>query len=225
MRAIFVSLFLFLPFVSNAIEASTQEANLEELAETFGHLLVRHVILPMDCNFALEKIVQGMRNEKENKPSPLTEEQYAQTMALLQNKKFEELAAHNLGEANKFLEHNQSKEGVVTLNDKLHYKILEKGQGAIVTATDSPLLHYEGKFIDGTLFASSVEEGQPIILSLTQTIEGFSKGLVGMQEGEKRILYVHPDLAYGQESEHLPPNALLIFEITLLEANAQKELP
>lgn len=223
MKAFFLSFCLFLSFSLSAAEGGQTkvEINMDELSETLGHLLVRHLVTPTGFKFSLEKITQGMKDEMENKPSPLTEEQYEEMIGLIQEKLFEEVAAKNLMQANKFLEENKAKESIVTLNEKLQYKVLEVGGGEKVTSESSPLIHYEGKLLDGSLFASSLESGEPIVLPIAQTIEGFSKGLTGMSEGEKRVLYIHPDLAYGVHG-HLPPNSLLIFEVTIIKANSNE---
>jgi peptidylprolyl isomerase len=207
---------------SMPVTPQTPQINMEALSETLGHLLVRHLGSPVGFEFSLEKIIQGMRDELANKPSPLTEEQYEQMIGLIQEKIIEETAARNLAQANQFLEENKNSKDVIVLNEKLHYKVLEAGSGSEkVTHESSPLIHYEGRLIDGTPFASSLGS-EPIVLPIAQTIEGFSKGLTGMSEGEKRVLYIHPDLAYGVDG-HLPPNSLLVFEVTIVKVDGTQD--
>ena len=83
----------------------------------------------------------------------------------------------------------------------------------------SPVIKYTGTFLDGSVFGASTEEE---MITLDETIPGFSKGIVGMREGEKRTLYIHPELGYGS-SGYLPPNSLLTFEIEVIKANANIE--
>lgn len=225
-------IFAFILFCSFSLIATEETLttdpevtiNVDQLSETFGHLFVRHLCGTSGVDFSIDKVIQGMKDEKENKPSPLTEEQFEQMMAAWQEKVFAEVASKNLQLANAFLTENKSKEGIVVANEKLQYEVLEMGSGEQVTSESTPLIHYEGKLLDGTRFASSIDNGTPTAISLKQTIAGFSQGLTGMLEGEKRILYVHPDLAYGA-SGHLPPNSLLIFEVKVLKANQATEVP
>jgi len=167
-------------------------------------------------DFNCELVLKGMQDELAKKPSPLTEEEYEQALGQIQAKHFEEVATTNLKEANDFLQKNRTQEGVIALDEKLQYKLVEAGKGPLVTEESTPLIHYEGKLLDGTVFASSMSSGGPISVAIQDTIAGFSKGLVGMKEGEKRQLFIHPDFAYGAEG-HLPPNSLLIFEVTIVQ--------
>ena len=99
------------------------------------------------------------------------------------------------------------------------YKLDQKCNGTLVEPHFSPKIKYVGKYLDGTIFGSSKEAEA---ISLDETIAGFTKGLVGMHEGEKRTLYIHPDFGYGTAG-YLPPNSLLTFEIEVVEANSKTE--
>ena len=105
---------------------------------------------------------------------------------------------------------------VVVEEGKLHYKIEVSGDGAEVQPHFSPLVRYAGKFLDGTTFGSSKEDE---MISLDETIPGITKGIVGMKEGEKRTIFIHPELGYGT-SGNLPPNSLLAFEVEIIKAQA-----
>ena len=94
--------------------------------------------------------------------------------------------------------------------------MIQEGEGVEVAEHSSPLIHYRGTYLDGTAFGSTAESGGPISLPLDGTIEGFAKAVVGMKEGEKRRIYIHPDLAYGTRG-HLDPNALLTFEVEIVQ--------
>jgi len=195
------------------LKGAEEPIDYDKLSETFGHLIVRHLDFELD----LDKVVKGIQDEREDKPSPLTEEQYEQIIYSLQETMFTEAGEKNLAEAEAFLQSNGQKEDVQTVETHLQYRVIQRGEGVVVTADSVPLIHYEGKLIDGTIFTSSEE---PIALSLKQTIPGFTKGLQGMKEGEKRTLYIHPEFAYGL-SGHLPPNSLLIFDVEIVQANTQ----
>lgn len=194
------------------------QVNVGLVSEAFGHLIVKNLDNP-GFKFDIERVIKGMRDELAGKPSPLSDEEYEQSLALIQEKIFNEISNENLKEAEDFLQKNSRAEGVVTLiPGKLEYKIIKQGNGPEVELHSTPSIHYTGSYLDGTVFGSSADLNEPIRLPLDQTISGFSKGIVGMKEGEKRILYIHPDLGYGVSGQ-LPPNTLLIFEIEVVKAN------
>lgn len=198
---------------------SVENIDTDKLSETLGHLIVRHLDNP-GFQFNVDKIMAGMRDEKEGKAAPMNEEEYEQTIAMIQENLFMQLSQKNLAAAAEFLEKNAQEEGIIATNPKLQYKILQEGSGDIVGPDSIPLVHYTGKLLDGSTFSSSRESNNPIALPIKQTIPGFSEGLVGMKKGEKRTLYIHPELAYGV-SGHLPPNSLLIFEVEIMETDTK----
>lgn len=205
-----------------SLKSDSQQPNIKKVSQAFGHFIGRNLNSP-GIKFDLESIIQGMRDGASGKPSPMSDEDYEKAMAALQEQAFTYLAEENLKAANSFLTNNEKAEGVIVLEPgKLHYMIIEKGTGPAVTEHATPLINYTGRYLDGTVFGSSAELGGPIPVPLDQTIQGFSKGIVGMKEGEKRRLYVHPDLGYGKTGQ-LPPNTLLIFEVEAVKATAPEK--
>lgn len=197
----------------------TTEIDMKKLSEAFGNFIGRNLKSP-GLSFDLEGIVKGIREGAAGQPSPLTEKEYEEMMAAVQEKAFKEMSSSNLKNANEFINKNSKEAGVVeVVPGKLQYTILKEGTGPTVEAHSSPKIHYTGKYQDGTVFGTSEEMGGPITIPLDQTIPGFSKGIAGMKEGEKRRLFVHPDLGYGTTGQ-LPPNELLIFDIEVVKANA-----
>lgn len=189
-----------------------------KVSEAFGHFIGRNLNAP-GIKFDLESIIKGMRDGAAGKPAPMSDQEYETAMTKLQERAFSQLSNDNLKEANTFLTDNAKKEKIVVVEPgKLQYMIIEEGTGAPVTEHARPLVTYSGKYADGTVFGSSEQVGGPITIPLDQTIPGFSKGIVGMKEGEKRRLFVHPDLGYGT-SGHLPPNKLLIFDVQVVKAD------
>jgi len=202
-----------------APEPEITQEDIKKVSEAFGNFIGRNLKAP-GMNFDLESLVKGIRNGYAGQPSPMNEKEYEVMMTRIQEKAYKQLSADNLKAANDFLAQNSKKDKVVEIvPGKLQYKIMHEGQGATVTEHDSPQIHYTGKYLDGSTFGSSKEAGGPITIPLDQTIPGFSKGILGMKEGEKRELYVHPDMGYGTTGQ-LPPNSLLIFEVELVKANA-----
>lgn len=125
--------------------------------------------------------------------------------------------------AQKFLDENKTKEGVKVTASGLQYKVVEEGTGATPTATDQVKVHYKGMLIDGTVFDSSYDRGEPITFGLNRVIKGWTEGLQLMKEGAKYILYIPSDLAYGDNGAggQIPGGAALIFEVELLQVIKQ----
>ncbi len=200
---------------------TTQEPDLKKLSETFGNLIGRSLKGP-GFSFDLDSLIQGIKNGADGKPAPLTDEQYEQGMAAVQEKLINHMAEENLKTAEDFLKKNGKEADVRSLeNGKLQYKIIKNGSGEVVPVGGSPEINFTGKLADGEVFSSSEDMG-PITIDLSKTVPGFSKGIAGMKEGEKRVLYIHPDLAYGTQGQ-LPPNSLLIFEVDVLKATTPKD--
>ena len=126
-------------------------------------------------------------------------------------------AAKEAGE--KYLAENAKKEGVTTTASGLQYKVLKEGNGRKPKATDSVKCHYEGFLIDGTLFDSSVQRGEPATFGLQQVIAGWTEGLQLMQEGAKYRFFIPYILGYGESGagQTIPPVSTLIFDVELLE--------
>ena len=150
----------------------------------------------------------------------MTDEEYEKAMLELQQKAFTAVAKNNLDAAEKFLQTNAKAQGIVEIiPGKLQYTILQEGKGEAVPEHGSPTIQYTGRFIDGTVFGTSENSEGPITVAIDNTVPGFSKGVVGMKEGEKRRLFVHPDIGYGKSGQ-LPPNSLLIFDVEVVKPNA-----
>jgi len=123
-----------------------------------------------------------------------------------------------------FLADNASREGVVTLDSGLQYEVIEAGDGPTPDATDTVTTHYHGTLIDGTVFDSSVERGEPASFPLNRVIPGWTEALQLMSTGAKWRLFIPPELAYGDRSAgDIPPNSTLIFEVELLDIAAAEE--
>lgn len=128
-------------------------------------------------------------------------------------------AAENLKAGQDFLAENKTKTGVTELPSGLQYEILNEGSGAKPSATDTVKCHYHGTLIDGTIFDSSVQRGQPAKFPLNMVIKGWTEGVQLMPEGSKWRFYIPADLGYGnrQVSAQIGPNCALIFDVELLE--------
>jgi FKBP-type peptidyl-prolyl cis-trans isomerase FklB len=138
-------------------------------------------------------------------------------MAKLQAKQAS-AGAENTAAGKTFREENAKKDGVKVLPSGLQYKVLKSGSGKTPTATDKVSTHYHGTLIDGTVFDSSVERGEPVSFPVDGVIPGWTEALLLMKEGDKWQLVVPPDLAYGERGAggRIGPNSTLIFEVELL---------
>lgn len=124
----------------------------------------------------------------------------------------------NLAEGKKFLEENAKREGVVTTASGLQYEVLNKGEGDSPKETDKVTVHYHGTLIDGTVFDSSVDRGQPATFPVNGVIPGWVEALQLMSPGAKFKLFIPSSLAYGERGAggSIGPNATLVFEVELI---------
>lgn len=202
-------------------EVSQQDAkvDIQKVSEAFGHLIGKNLD-SLGFEFDIAQVVKGMQDAAVGKDSPLSETECIQMISEVQEQAFQKLAKQNLDAASDFMKQNAQEDGVIALEkNKLHYKVESQGEGAVVEEHFSPMIRYTGRFIDGKVFGASQEDE---LISLDETIPGFSKGIVGMKEGEKRTLFIHPELGYGTTG-YLPPNSLLVFDIEVVKANTSAE--
>ena len=150
------------------------------------------------ANSYLQTAYQAAQDRKNNKPG----------MPAYENKKAGE----------EFLAENGKKDGVVTTESGLQYEVLKAGKGAKPTAADRVKVHYHGTLLDGTVFDSSVDRGEPTSFGVSQVIKGWTEALQLMPVGSKYKLYIPGNLAYGTRGSgaKIGPNQLLVFEVELL---------
>lgn len=132
-----------------------------------------------------------------------------------------EAAQENIKLGDEFLVSNKSEEGVVETASGLQYKVLTKGSGEEhPTASSKVKVHYHGTLLDGSVFDSSVDRGEPISFGLNQVIKGWTEGVQLMVVGEKTRFYIPSRLGYGNRpAGKIGPGALLIFDVELLAIN------
>lgn len=150
-----------------------------------------------------------------------------QSKAILQSYAMEAMkkkSSENDKEAKDFLTKNKAKSGVITTASGLQYKILKAGNGPIPNDSQTVKVHYVGKLLDGKVFDSSRERGEPADFKLNvPAIPGWIEALKLMPVGSKWELYLPPALAYGEEgNQGIPGNSVLIFEVEVLELVADK---
>ena len=195
-------------------------------------------ILSMDMGFDQDAFLSGQDAGLTDTLPSLSEEQIDEAVAVFRDqmmakeqamqKEQEGMVAlqsdTNAIEGAEFLALNGAKEGVTTTASGLQYRVLTAGTGSTPTAESTVEVHYAGRLLDGTEFDSSIKRGVPTQFGVTQVIAGWTEGLQLMTEGSKWELYIPADLAYGPGGTGpIGPNATLIFEVELLQANVPDE--
>jgi FKBP-type peptidyl-prolyl cis-trans isomerase FklB len=161
-----------------------------------------------------ELLLQGINDAIEgNKPLVKTT---GRNRALAQIR--EQRLTHNLEQSQAFLAENAKKEGVVSLESGLQYRVIKAGEGKSPQAGNSVAVNYRGTLIDGTEFDSSYDQDKPVTFQLKKVIKGWREALPLMKEGAKWELYIPPELAYGKRTPRktIPPNSALIYEVELI---------
>lgn len=146
-------------------------------------------------------------------------EQFFTSLQAKQEEASKVMAEANANAGKVFLENNGKREEVMTTPSGLQYEVITEGDGPQPTAHDQVKVHYEGKLIDGTVFDSSIERGEPATFGVTQVIPGWVEALQLMKAGSKWRLYIPSNLAYGPQGAGniIGPNQTLIFDVELLE--------
>ena len=131
----------------------------------------------------------------------------------------EQQGQSNLEEGNAFLEENKERPEVKVTESGMQYEVLQEGDGTVPEEDDRVRVHYHGTLIDGTVFDSSVDRGEPAVFGVTQVIPGWTEALQLMPVGSKWKIYLPSELAYGERGAggDIGPNETLIFEVELLE--------
>jgi FKBP-type peptidyl-prolyl cis-trans isomerase FklB len=212
----------------SSVELTTEE---ERLAYAIGINMSRNIVQvfgdrrdEIDFDLIEAAFQDGLRG----RIPALDEDEVRRTLQAWQQGEMErqqsvqrEAAVDNLQRSQEFLEANQSAEGVQVSDSGLQYRVIEAGEGESPGSTDQVRVHYEGRLINGTVFDSSIQRGQPIDFPVNGVISGWTEALQMMKPGAKYELFIPPHLAYGEQGAGgtIPPNAALIFEVELLAVN------
>ena len=168
---------------------------------------------------AVDDFAQAIRDVLEGNQTAISHNEAREIV----NKYFEELEAKMsavaIEQGKAFLEENKKRPGIVTLPSGLQYEVINEGTGKKPKATDQVRCHYEGTLVDGTLFDSSIQRGEPAVFGVNQVMPGWGPYPQLSSEGAKWKLYIPSDLGYGARGagEMIPPHSPLVFEVELLE--------
>jgi FKBP-type peptidyl-prolyl cis-trans isomerase FklB len=184
----------------------------------FGDQLRRNSFDGLD----LEAVVAGVRHWYEHQQAALSDEDINPSYKVIQDRqqaKAAELDEKRQQLAAQFMEANAARDEVSITDSGLQYEVLETGSGATPGPGATVVTHYHGTFVDGTVFDSSVERGEPAEFGVNQVIPGWTEALQMMSVGDKWRIACPPTLAYGEQGagDSIPPNTALVFEIHLIE--------
>ena len=199
--------------------------DIEKMSYALGMNIAGNITeLPDELDFA--QVIAAISDVSSGKKPALELEEYHKNMQAFQQKVQEasraaadKAAQENVKAGKAFLEENKAKEGVQVTASGLQYKVLKEGSGKKPVSTDKVKVHYTGKLIDGNVFDSSVQRGEPAVFGVTQVIPGWVEGLQLMSVGSKYEFVIPSELAYGERGAGgaIPPCAVLVFEVELLE--------
>jgi FKBP-type peptidyl-prolyl cis-trans isomerase len=175
----------------------------------------------LSADLDLEAMIAGIRDSISGGTLKLSDEEIMLALQELQLKKQQDALAEMEAQAQAgrdFLAQNATRSGVTATASGLQYEVVNKGAGGKKPAeSDTVEVHYQGTLIDGTVFDSSIERGEPVSFPLNEVIPGWTEGLQLMSVGDKFKFFIPAELAYGASGAGpIPPNSALIFEVELL---------
>ncbi|MDD7461180.1 MAG: FKBP-type peptidyl-prolyl cis-trans isomerase [Prevotellaceae bacterium] len=168
---------------------------------------------------AIKDVINGSELKISQQESQQIVQEFFQQQEEKQRAAAAEMGKVAKAEGEKYLAENAKKEGVVVLPSGLQYQVLQEGTGKKPKATDQVKCHYEGMLVDGTMFDSSVQRGEPATFPLNGVIAGWTEGLQLMAEGAKYRFFIPYNLGYGEHGAgaSIPPFAALVFDVELIE--------
>ncbi len=201
------------------VELSTDEQKVSYgFGLQFGEQLRRNDFDGLD----LEAVLAGIRHWYEHRQAAMSDAELNPSYKVVQDRqqaRAAELAEKRQQLAQQFLAANAARDEVTTTQSGLQYEVLETGGGASPGATSTVVTHYHGTFVDGRVFDSSVERGEPAEFGVNQVIPGWTEALQMMSIGDKWRIACPPKLAYGEQGagDAIPPDTALVFEIHLID--------
>lgn len=215
-----ITLIFFILLVGTTVSGQQLTNSMDSVSYGFGVLIAKNLqqqgVDTLDVaafSKAVNDVLSGNDLEMDANTANQTIQQYMQAQQEKQN-------AGAIQAGKDFLTANGERAEVKTTDSGLQYEVLSPGLGAKPSADSKVTVHYTGKLIDGTVFDSSVERGQPTTFGVTQVIAGWTEALQLMGEGAKWRLYIPYDLAYGPQGAGqgtIPPYATLIFDVELIK--------
>ncbi|MFT5806171.1 MAG: FKBP-type peptidyl-prolyl cis-trans isomerase FkpA [Moritella dasanensis] len=209
----------------------------QQAAYAIGSIVARNLVAPLkrqeELGAPLDKtiIVQGITDAL-NETTQLSDEElqavlkaYDEKMNTLSTEAARVEGEKAQADSVNFFAENGKKEGITTTDSGLQYEVLTAGEGELASPSDTVTVHYTGSLLDGSVFDSSVERGEPATFALNRVIPGWTEGVALMNVGSKYKLYIPSELGYGAQGAgaDIPPNSTLVFEVELLEIAGQEK--
>jgi len=188
-----------------------------DMSYAFG-MVVASDLAGTGLQFNYDTFIMGLREVMEKKDTRYTQDEAMSMIQTAYANAQAEISEKNWAEGSAFLAENGKRPEVVTTNSGLQYEDIVEGAGESPGPDDTVLVNYKGTTLDGHVFDSTYESGQPMKIPLNRVIPGWSEGLQLMKEGGKAKLYLPPGIAYGDNGSGgvIGPNAVLIFEVELV---------
>lgn len=210
-------------FNASADTVKVLENEQEKVSYSFGLVLGKRMQNDLP-ELNVDVFMQGVKDAIQNKAPLLNDNEVAEVLSKfqrdMQQKQMEnvqEISEKNQKVGQEFLAKNKDKEGVVTLESGLQYKVLTEGKGPQPSGADVVKVHYTGSLISGEVFDSSVERGEPVTFPLNGVIAGWTEALQLMPTGSKWQLFIPSELAYGTNGNRsIGPNETLLFDVELI---------
>ncbi len=226
---VLIGLVILLPFLSLATdEEKDTDVELKSFEQKLSYMLGQQIgnnIKESPTEIDIDIFVSGIRDSLKGNKSLLSDEEtnqvrqeFSRQVQETRNQEMAALSGKNLKDGEAFLAENKKKEGIVTTDSGLQYKVLKQGDGPKPQSTDKVTVHYRGTLLDGTEFDSSYKRGQPASFQVGGVIRGWTEALQLMNVGSKYQLFIPAGLAYGQRGagQRIGPNSMLIFDVELL---------
>ena len=193
---------------------------LKKVSYGFGTLVAANLKSNGADSLDVEAITEGLKDVMTGKESRMQEMEVMVLVQIYMQEAMAKKAEKMKIESAKFLEENKKVEGVQTTKSGLQYKVITSGKGKSPVANDKVTVHYTGKFVDGKVFDSSAGR-DPVTFEVGGVIPGWTEALQLMHEGDKWMIYIPYDIAYGERGmgNDIPPYATLIFEVELIKVN------
>ncbi|CBV44162.2 FKBP-type peptidyl-prolyl cis-trans isomerase [Halomonas elongata] len=224
MKTLLTSASLAALLTAAPLALAAPDSDQERLGYSLGVTLGKSIQQDVS-DLDIDSFTQAIRDVYAGDELAMTDQEMADTLAKFQQQAQEKRAAEaekraeaNKAEGEAYLEENAEKDGVTVTDSGLQYRELESGDGATPSAEDTVKVNYEGKLIDGTVFDSSYERGEPVSFRVGQVIDGWQEALQLMSVGDTWEIAIPSDLAYGAQGQGpIGPNETLIFKVELLD--------
>ena len=219
-----IALAVWVPYAA----AAAMETPPEQASYGIGYSLGEQLKGQNVPEVSLEAVIMGLSDSFEGRPQRIDQATLDAAFEVMRERKSEQqgmIATVNLENGEKFLADNRERDGVKTTRSGLQYEVMRSGEGLSPAASDRIKTHYRGELIDGTVFDSSYDRGQPVTFAVNQVIGGWTEALQMMKVGGKWRLFIPSELGYGERGAaggRIPPNSVLVFEVELLEINPRR---